>query len=111
MARFHGNIGFSTTSEVEPGIWEEAITEHEYYGDITRNISNNHTESSINNNISLNNSISIVADPYATNNFQYMRYVILNGIKWSITNAEVEYPRIILSIGGMYNEQQNQSSN
>lgn len=104
MAKFHGNIGFSSTSEVEPGIWEDTITEHEYYGDITRFISNNQQTSTINGNISLNNNISIVADPFATNNFQNMKYIVLNGVKWRITNAEIEYPRIILTIGGLYNE-------
>ena len=104
MARFCGKIGFFTTVETEPGIWEEQIVEKTYYGDITRNISRYQQTENVNGNISINNTISILADPYATNNFQYMRYVIFNGVKWHITSAEVEYPRIILSIGGLYNE-------
>ena len=104
MARFCGKIGFFTTVETEPGIWEEQIVEKTYYGDITRNISRYQQTENVNGNISINNTISILADPYATNNFQYMRYVIFNGVKWHITSAEVEYPRIILSIGGLYSE-------
>ena len=104
MAKFYGKIGFFETKETEPGIWIEDITEKTYYGDITRNITRSQQTDNINNNITLNNTISIVADPYATNNFQYMKYVIFNGVKWNITSAEVEYPRILLSIGGLYSE-------
>lgn len=104
MAKFCGKIGFFTTVETKPGIWEEQFIEKTYYGDITRNISRYQQTENVNGSISINNTISIVADPYATNNFQYMRYLILNGVKWNITSAEVEYPRIILSIGGLYNE-------
>lgn len=105
MARFSGKIGFVRTIETEPGIWEPDITERSYFGDIVRNISNFQSNESVNENISLNNSISIVADPFATNNFQYMRYVIYVGTKWRITNTEVEFPRIILTVGGLYNEE------
>ncbi len=104
MAKFSGKIGFFETIQTEPGIWEEQIIEKTYYGDITRNISRYQQTENINGNITINNTISIVADPYATNNFQYMIYVILHGVKWRITSAEVEYPRIILSLGGLYNE-------
>ena len=104
MAKFYGKIGFFETTETEPGIWEEVITEKPYYGDITRNISRYQQTDNVNGSISINNTISIVADPYATNNFQNMIYVIFNGVKWHITSAEVEYPRIILSIGGLYSE-------
>lgn len=105
MARFSGKIGFVRTIETEPGIWEPDITERSYFGDIVRNISNFQSNESVNENISLNNSISIVADPFATNNFQYMRYVTYAETKWRITNAEVEFPRIILTVGGLYNEE------
>ena len=104
MAKFCGKIGFFTTVETEPGIWEEQFIEKTYYGDITRNISRYQQTENVNGSISINNTISILADPYATNNFQYMRYVIFNSVKWHITSAEVEYPRIILSIGGLYSE-------
>ena len=105
MARFSGKIGFVRTIETEPGIWEPEITERSYFGDITRNISSFQTGEKINENIHLNNSISIVADPFATNNFQYMRYITYAGAKWKIDSAEIEFPRIILSIGGLYNEE------
>ena len=57
----------------------------------------------INDDININNSISIVADPYAYENFHNMRYAILEGVKWKITNVEINRPRLILTIGGVYN--------
>lgn len=110
MAKFYGEIGFINIEETKPGIWEEKINERPYYGDVTKSISRFQSSDKINDDISLNNTISIVADPYANENFQYMRYVKFMGAKWKITNAEIQYPRIILGIGGMYNENTIRSS-
>lgn len=104
MAKFSGMIGYAKTVETEPGIWEEQITEHKHYGDFPRNTSKFQTSGSINDNVNVSNEISIVADPYATKNFQEMRYVEFMGTKWKITGIEVKYPRLILSIGGLYND-------
>jgi len=104
MAKFYGNIGYSKTIQTEPGIWEETIIEKPYYGDLVKNISKYQSSGNINDDINISNSISIVADPYASENFQHMRYVVFMNSKWKINNVEVQYPRIILSIGGKYNE-------
>lgn len=104
MAKFYGPIGFSDTIETSPGVWEEKIVEHSYFGDLTRNTSRYQQSGGVNDNITINNSISIIADPYATTNFQKMKYVEFLGAKWKITNVEVQYPRLILTIGGEYNE-------
>ena len=111
MAKFYGNIGYIQTVETEPGIWTEQVTEKPYYGDVTRNISRFQTSGEVNDNITMNNVISIVADPYANENFQYMRYVEYMGAKWKITNVEVQRPRIILTIGGVYNGNSSGTSN
>ena len=103
MAKFYGKVGYIQTEEVAPGVWDEKIIERPYYGDVTRNTSRFQSSGEVNDNININNIISIVADPYANENFQYMRYVEFKGAKWKITNAEVQYPRIILTIGGVYN--------
>jgi len=104
MAKFYGKIGYIQPVESEPGYWEEKAIEREYYGDITRNISRYQETNQVNDNIVINNMLSIVADPYANENFQHMRYVVWMGTKWKITNVEVQYPRIILNLGGVYNE-------
>lgn len=110
MAKFYGKIGYIQTVESEPGYWEEKAIEREYYGDITRNTSRYQQDGHVNENIVINNVLSIVADPYANENFQHMRYVEWMGTKWKITNIEVQYPRLILTLGGIYYEYNKNSS-
>ena len=103
MPKFFGKIGYSESKETSPGVWVDGIVEREYYGDVVRNSSSWRTADKLNDDISINNSISILADPYAMNAFHKMRYVNFMGANWKITNVEVEFPRIILTLGGVYN--------
>lgn len=103
MAKFYGKIGYIDTVETEPGIWEEQIVEREYYGDLTRNTSRFQQSGGVNDDINISNNISILADPYANENFQHMRYVEFMSAKWKINNIDIQYPRIILTVGGVYN--------
>ena len=103
MAKFYGKIGFAENVEIEKGVWEEQITERSYFGDVTRNIRRIRDASKVCNDVDISNEISIVADPYANKNFHSMRYVVFMGSKWKIESVEVQYPRLILSIGGLYN--------
>lgn len=103
MAKFCGNIGYIETVEVKPGIWEEQIVERLYYGDLTRNTARFQSSGGVNDDINVSNNISIIADPYANENFHHMRYVEFMGAKWKITNVEVQFPRLILTVGGVYN--------
>lgn len=108
--KFCGNIGFAETVKTRPGVWEERITERRYFGDITRNLRRLQDNAKVNNDINISNEISIVADPFAKENFHAMRYVDFMGAKWKIESVEVQYPRLILSIGGLYNEGQGRAS-
>jgi hypothetical protein len=103
MAKFYGIIGFGETVETRPGVWVEQITEKPYYGDLTRNTRKLQSSENLNDDINIANEISIVADPFANNNFHSMRYVEFMGAKWKISNVEVQHPRLILTIGGLYN--------
>ena len=103
MAKWFGKIGYAITSETRPGIWEEVIVERNYYGDMIRNSRRLQTASQVNDDININNELSIISDPYAMNSFHAMRYAEFMGTKWKITNVEVQYPRLILSLGGLYN--------
>lgn len=103
MAKWYGKIGYAETMEIEPGLWEEQITEKEYYGDLIRNTRKLQNSGGVNDNINLANEISIIADPYAINNFHSMRYVEFMGTKWKISDVEVQYPRLILTVGGVWN--------
>ena len=103
MAKFCGMIGFVETIETVPGVWEEQITERKYYGDLVRNTRRLQAGESVNDNINVSNEISIVADPYANHNFHSMRYAEFMGSKWKVSNVEVQSPRLILTLGGLYN--------
>lgn len=104
MAKFSGKIGYISTVETKPGIWEETVIEKQYYGDLVKNTSRFTVSDSTNDNITISNSISIVADQYACYNYMHMRYVIFMNSKWKISNAELACPRIILTLGGQYHE-------
>lgn len=103
MAKFYGKIGYAETVETVPGAWSESITERDYFGELIRNTRRLQTGDKLNDDINVANEISIIADPFATENFHAMRYVEFMGAKWKITNVEVQYPRLILTVGGVYN--------
>lgn len=103
MAKHYGKIGYAETVEVKPGVWKEQITERKYYAEVTRNTRRLQSTDKVNDDININNTFSIVADPYAINNFHSMRYVEFMGAKWKVSNVEVQYPRLLLTLGGLYN--------
>ena len=103
MAKWYGKIGYAETVETEPGIWEEQLTERSYDGDVYRNTRLLQNSGSVNDNINVGNQISIIADPFAYQKFHAMRYAEFMGTNWKITNVDVQYPRLILTLGGVYN--------
>ena len=105
MAKFYGIIGYAITKETEPGIYEETIVENSYIGEVIRNSRRLKDSGNVNDDIVINNKISIISDPFANNNFHSIRYVELTGCKWKVTEVEVQYPRLLLTLGGVYNEQ------
>ena len=102
MAKFYGKIGFEVQTETRPGVWEY-FTEKTYRGDLLKLMNRNQDAGQVNENIALSNTISIVADPFAVNNFAAIRYVEYLGTKWEVSSVEVNYPRMTLYIGGVYN--------
>ena len=103
MAKFYGSIGYGNTVETAPGVWEDVITEHSYYGDVIRNTRQLGEGTTLNDNLLIGNSFSILADAYAYENFFAMRYITWAGSLWSISDVEVKAPRLILRVGGVYN--------
>lgn len=104
MTRYHGYVGYAIDVEAYPGVWEEQISEHEYFGDVLKNRINMQQGNVVNAKITISNSISIIADPFAFEHVYAMRYVTYLGKKWSIVNVSIERPRLILTLGGLYNE-------
>ena len=103
MAKFYGNIGFAETVETKPGVWVEQITKRNYYGDVTRDSRRLQAADKLNDNVNISNQISIISDPYANENFHSMRYAFYMGTRWKITDIEVQYPRLNLTLGGVWN--------
>lgn len=111
MAKYYGKIGFATTEETEPGIWEEIIIERSYYGDLIKNYNRFENGLGANDNINISNQISIIADPYLNHNLHSIRYISFMGTNWKVTSIDVQYPRLILSLGGEYNAETGSASN
>ena len=106
MAKFYGAVGFAEEQvETSPGVWKDVIVPHNYYGELVQNTIKLQSADQLNDDINVANKISIVADPYANKNFHAMRYVEFMGAKWKISSVEVLYPKLILTIGGVYNGQ------
>ena len=99
MAKFYGTIGYIEQVEVRKGVWQEQATERTYYGDVLKNSRKWESTETLNDNLNVSNSISIIADPYAFAHFHSIRYVEWYGAKWKIRDVKVK----ILQIGGVYN--------
>lgn len=105
MARFHGVVGYgeSVESPSGSGIWKDIITEFPYRGDVIRNTRNLEEVDKLNNDITVANSISIVADQYAIDHFFKIKYVKWADVRWTVSTVEVNSPRLILRLGSVYN--------
>ena|SRR5436190_15752284 len=105
MARFYGEVGYGESVETPAGSgnWFDKITEFPYQGDVIRNTRNLQEADKVNDDITVGNSISIVADQHAIENFLNIKYVRWMGVLWTVPNVEVRTPRLILTLGGVYN--------
>jgi hypothetical protein len=103
MARFAGKVGFGVSTEVRPGVWKDIITERSYFGDVKRVARQVRTEDKVNDEIGVENLIEIVADAFANEHFIAIRYVDWAGTKWKVPSVEVQHPRLIMRLGGVYN--------
>lgn len=105
MARFYGEVGYADTVEnpANSGIWTDIITEYSYFGDVVRNTKKLDSSDKVNNDISVNNTISIIADEYALQHFFKIRYVQWAGVLWTVTDVDVDSPRLTLRLGSVYN--------
>ena len=107
MAKIHGIIGYSVDNlslETSPGVWTEQIVEREFYGELMRRSYRFQTPGdNVNDDITIENQISIVADTFAKGHINCMRYICHLGVKWKISNVDIQLPRLILTLGGVYN--------
>lgn len=107
MAKWYGKIGYIESKQTEPGIWEPEVTEKQYFGELLNNMSRWSNSNKVNDDLTLANKISIIADPFAYQNFSKIKYAEYMGALWEVSTVDAsQYPRLILTIGGVYNGQQ-----
>lgn len=105
MAKWYGKVGYVKHEEVEPGVWDSIVTERPYFGDLLSNMSKWSSSNKVNDDLNVANKISIVADPFAYQNFSTIKYVEFMGSLWEVSSVEPQHPRLILTVGGVYNGQ------
>lgn len=111
MAKFYGLVGYYTgAKEVTPGVWVNTYDERNYYGTILKDARDWDNGGSINDNLTVANRISILADPYAYKNLGAMRYIKLYGQYWLIRSVEISRPRLVLTLGGAFTDEQADSA-
>ena len=103
MSRFYGEVGYGYTREFETGVFDLEIVKKNYGGDANNISKANVSSDQVNGELTTNTSISVVADPYAYENFSAIRFVKWSGTYWKVTNVDVKRPRLILRLGGVYN--------
>ena len=105
MAKFHGLIGYveNEESETSPGVFIDVTTERACVGDTLRSNKRWESGEKVNDSLVIDNRFSIIADEYVHTHAQNMRYLLLHGTRWKITSFEIQRPRIILTVGGVYN--------
>ena len=104
MTKYCGRIGYETLTETSPGVWTPTTTVRTYFGDVTKQTRRLEGAQQVNDNLNISNQFSIVADPFAFNHFHEMKWIEWYGAKWKINDVTVNYPRLDLTIGGVYND-------
>lgn len=103
MSKACGMIGFAEQIELRPGIYVDNITERRYMFEVLRNTARFQSGDQVNDDLTISNRISIIVDSYAKEHAGVARYVQCLGTRWKITAIEVQFPRLILDLGGVYN--------
>ena len=103
MGKWAGKIGLADSKATAPGVWKDEIVPRTYYGDMIRNTRRLQSSGNLNDNLVITNELSIIADPYANENFHAIRYAVFMCTKWKINSVQVQFPRLILELGEVYN--------
>lgn len=104
--RFCGNVGFVRTEEDAYGVARPVSTERWYYGDVLNLTARWQKTEHLNDDLDITKRISFLADPYAIQYFNYIRYVEWMGVRWEVKSTELHYPRLTMNVGGVYNGEQ-----
>ena len=103
MSKFYGPVGYIKQKEISPGVWDDVVEERLYRGDILQESRRWQGSEYKNDNLTISNKLSIIADTFTINNSSNIRYVKWNGVRWKVDNIEIQRPRLILTLGEVYN--------
>lgn len=103
MAKYAGLVGYVTQEETVPGVWIPVATERKMRGDVIGLGYSFQENEKVNDDITLQHRLSLVGDPFAYKHFTTIKYVHYLGVKWKVTGVQIQRPRLILSLGGVWN--------
>jgi hypothetical protein len=103
MTKWYGKVGYGHNVDKGNGVWDDVITERKLYGEVVKNTRRLITGADVNSKLTTGNSISVMADAYALDNFFAIRYVEWQGALWTVIDIEEQRPRLLLRLGDVYN--------
>ena len=103
--KWYGQIGFYSNEMIKPGVYEDQIVEREYYGDVLKNYKRDQSDSTINDEFTINNTIRVLSDPFLQEHYYSARYITFMGNKWKIKSIDFQWPAMTFEIGGLFNEE------
>lgn len=103
--KWFGEIGYFEETENVDGVTTNTFQTQQYYGDIIKNYKTNTDAGTVNEDFDVNNRISVVADPYLIGHFHRIAWITFMDVKFKVHSVELQYPRLIVSLGGVYREE------
>lgn len=103
MAKFSGLVGYITQSEISPGVWSSVENSIMMKGDVIRQSSNTQNDDKVNSDITLSHRVSLIGDAYSFGNYYNIKWVDIRGAKWEVESVEIQRPRLIVTLGGIWN--------
>lgn len=103
MNKWFGKIGFVDTVEIRKGVYKNQVVEKQFYGDVLRNSRRYENGQSVNDDVNISNQISILADSFAIDHIHAIKYIEFHGALWKVSSIDIQMPRLILTIGGVWN--------
>lgn len=103
MSKFSGLVGYVTQLETSPGVWSSVENSNMMKGDVIRQSSNSQNGDKVNSDVTLSHRVSLLGDAHSFNNYYNIRWVEVDGRKWQVASVEIQRPRIIVTLGGVWN--------
>lgn len=98
-----GEIGYAKSIETTPGVYDDQITRKPFSGDLIQDTRKWESDQKVNDNLVLGNRVSILASSFARANLDFMKFVKIGESYWEISNIQIQYPRLFLTLGSVYN--------